>query len=270
MVSKPERIDVPKVECAGVPLAAFTMGDAQQLADRSIAEKRPCLFSTGNAYTIVMAQSNPALMGHYHQADAVLPDGMIPVWLTKLLPHSVPDKIAGPVFFQEFVRRAPSKGHRIFLLGSSDAVLAKMCEQMKAMAPGVIIAGTLSPPFAERFSEAQNTEMLKAIEEAAPDALFVGLQAPKQESWLSEHHDRLSVPFRMGVGAAFDFTAGTKKQAPHWVSKMGLEWFVRWADEPRRLTGRYTKSLAIFGLFVWFHGLEFLRLRRQNIPRKSF
>ena len=74
----------------------------------------------------------------------------------------------------------------------------------------------------------------------------------------------------MGVGAAFDFTAGTKKQAPHWVSKMGLEWFVRWADEPRRLTGRYTKSLAIFGLFAWFHGLEFLRLRRQNIPRKSF
>ena len=264
MVSKPERIDIPKVECVGVPLAAFTMDEAQQFVDRSIADKKPCLFSTGNAYTLVMAQSNPVLMAHYHQADAVLPDGMIPVWLTKLLPQSVPDKIAGPVFFQEFIRRAPSKGHRIFLLGSSDAVLTKMCDQMEAMAPGVIIAGTLSPPFAERFSDAQNEEMLEAIEEASPDALFVGLQAPKQELWLSKHHDRLNVPFRMGVGAAFDFTAGTKRQASHRVSKMGLEWLVRWSDEPRRLTIRYMLSFAIFGLFWWYHGFQVLRLRKQE------
>jgi len=257
-------MSVPKVECAGVPLSAISMEQAQELAQRSIADRVPCLFSTGNAYTIMMAQSNQTLMAHYHQADAVLPDGMIPVWLTKLLPRSVPDKIAGPVFFQEFVRRAPERGHRIFLLGSSEAVLSRMCERMHAMAPGVEIVGTLSPPFADQFSDAQSEIMLSAVESANPDALFVGLQAPKQESWLSEHHDRLTVPFRMGVGAAFDFTAGNKRQAPHWVSKLGLEWFVRWVDEPRRLTGRYLKSFGIFGVFVWHHGLEVLRIKRQN------
>jgi N-acetylglucosaminyldiphosphoundecaprenol N-acetyl-beta-D-mannosaminyltransferase len=263
MVFGPGSLTVAKVLCAGVPLAAITMDEAQALADRSIAERRPCLFSTGNAYTIVMAQSNPELMAHYHQADAVLPDGMIPVWLTKLLPRSVPDKIAGPVFFQEFVRRAPSRGHRIFLLGSSDEVLERMTSRMKEMAPGVEIVGALSPPFAKVFSKAQDDAMLGAIEQAQPDALFVGLQAPKQETWLSQHHERLVVPLRMGVGAAFDFTAGTKKQAPHWVSKMGLEWFVRWATEPRRLTGRYLKSVAVFVFFFWRNGLQILRVRPQ-------
>ena len=263
MVPEPVEQAVPKVSCVGVPLAAITMDEAQQLADSSIASRAPCLFSTGNAYTLVMAQSNERLMAHYHQADAVLPDGMIPVWLTKLLPRSVPDKLAGPVFFQEFIRRAPARGHRIFLLGSSEAVLERMVQQMELMAPGVEIVGTLSPPFAKQFTPAQNDAMLAAIAEAKADALFVGLQAPKQELWLSQHHAELDVPFRMGVGAAFDFTAGTKKQAPHWVSKAGLEWFVRWSDEPRRLTGRYLRSCAVFVYFMLRHGLEVLRLKRQ-------
>jgi N-acetylglucosaminyldiphosphoundecaprenol N-acetyl-beta-D-mannosaminyltransferase len=265
MVPEPVEQTVPKVSCVGVPLAAITMDEAQRLADSAIASRVPCLFSTGNAYTLVMAQSNERLMAHYHQADAVLPDGMIPVWLTKLLPRSVPDKLAGPVFFQEFVRRAPARGHRIFLLGSSDQVLMKMVERMRAMAPGVEIVGTLSPPFAKQFTPAQNDAMLEAIKAAQPDALFVGLQAPKQELWLSQHHDQLDVPVRMGVGAAFDFTAGTKKQAAHWVSKMGMEWFVRWSDEPRRLTGRYLRSVLIFAYFVWHHGLEIVRAKRQKL-----
>lgn len=263
MVPEPVEQPVRKVNCVGVPLAAITMDEAQQLADSSIASRAPCLFSTGNAYTLVMAQSNERLMAHYHQADAVLPDGMIPVWLTKLLPRSVPDKLAGPVFFQEFVRRAPARGHRIFLLGSSEAVLERMVQQMELMAPGIVIVGTYSPPFAKVFSEEQDEAMLTAIAEAKADALFVGLQAPKQELWLSQHHAELDVPFRMGVGAAFDFTAGTKRQASHRVSKLGLEWLVRWADEPKRLTGRYVRSFAIFGLFLWHHGLQVLRLRQQ-------
>mgnify|MGYP001178516515 CR=1 FL=1 len=257
-------MSVAKVFCAGVPLAAMTMDEAQALADERIAAGKRCLYSTGNAYTIVMAQSNPALMAHYHQADAVLPDGMIPVWLTKLLPVSVPDKIAGPIFFQEFTRRAPARGHRIFLLGSSEQVLKAMQENMRIMAPGVAIVGALSPPFAETFSAEQDEAMLTAIEAAKPDALFVGLQAPKQELWLSKHHERLQVPLRMGVGAAFDFTAGTKKHAPNWVSKLGLEWFVRWADEPRRLTGRYVRSAWIFALFLRRHALQVVRLQKQR------
>lgn len=239
------------------------MDQAQELADQRIAAVQPCLLSTGNAYTIVMAQTNDELMAHYHMADAVLPDGMVPVWLTKLLPRSVPDKISGPLFFQEFVRRAPERGHRIFLLGSSETVLELLQKAMRFMAPGIEIVGALSPPFAKEFSSEQDEAMLQAIEAAKPDALFVGLQAPKQELWLSKHHERLQVPLRMGVGAAFDFTAGNKKQAPEWVSKIGLEWFVRWADEPRRLTGRYLRSVLIFLYFTIQCGPQVLRLRSQ-------
>lgn len=255
---------VPKINCAGVPLAAVSLEQALRLSADAIAAGRKTLFSTGNSYQIVMAQSNAALMAHFQQADAVMPDGMIPVWLTKLLPKSVPDKIAGPIFFQEFVRRAPQHGHRIFLLGSSPGVLRKMSEAMREMAPGVAIVGTLSPPFSAEFSDAENAQMLTAINSANPDALFVGLQSPKQEVWLSKHHDQLSAPFRMGIGAAFDFTAGTKRHASARMSKLGLEWFVRWVDEPRRLTGRYLISLLIFFYFGWRNGAEILRFTRQE------
>jgi N-acetylglucosaminyldiphosphoundecaprenol N-acetyl-beta-D-mannosaminyltransferase len=257
-------LKVPKVDCAGVPLAAITLDQAQELADQRIAERKPCLFSTGNSYTIVMAQTNDDLMAHYQQADAVLPDGMIPVWLTKLLPRSVPDKVGGPIFFQEFLRRAPARGHRIFLLGSSESVLELMQQRLRVMVPGLQIVGAVSPPFAPSFSPEQDEAMLQAIEAAKPDALFVGLQAPKQELWLSKHHARLQVPFRMGVGAAFDFTAGTKRHASARVSKLGLEWFVRWYDEPRRLTRRYLLSLLIFLYFGWRNGAEILRFSRQE------
>jgi N-acetylglucosaminyldiphosphoundecaprenol N-acetyl-beta-D-mannosaminyltransferase len=255
---------VPKINCAGVPLAAVSLEQALELAAEAIAARRKTLFSTGNSYQIVMAQNNAALMAHFQQADAVMPDGMIPVWLTKLLPRSVPDKIAGPVFFQEFVRLAPKHGHRIYLLGSSAAVLSKMSEAMREMAPGVEIVGTCSPPFSAQFSDQENEQILSAINSANPDALFVGLQSPKQEVWLSKHHHRLDVPFRMGIGAAFDFTAGTKRQASARMSKLGLEWFVRWLDEPRRLTRRYLTSLLIFVYFAWKNGAEILRFSRQK------
>ena len=135
---------------------------------------------------------------------------------------------------------------------------------MRAMAPGLKIVGAISPPFAPSFSTEENAEMVAAINAAAPDALFVGLEAPKQELWLSEHHDALNVPLRMGVGAAFDFTAGTKKQASERVSQLGLEWLVRWADEPKRLSLRLLKSFGIFPYFAQKNGLEVLRFRAQK------
>jgi N-acetylglucosaminyldiphosphoundecaprenol N-acetyl-beta-D-mannosaminyltransferase len=100
--------------------------------------------------------------------------------------------------------------------------------------------------------------MVEMIDRAAPDVLWVGLGAPKQERWMREHKSRLRVPVLVGVGAAFDMISGRRKQAPRWMRERGLEWFFRLLQEPRRLWRRY----LIYGSqFIVYLLLESLRLK---------
>lgn len=114
--------------------------------------------------------------------------------------------------------------------------------------------GIYSPPF-RPLIEAEKLEVDRRIEAAAPDVLWVGLSTPKQERWMYEHRPCLTVPVMAGVGAAFEFIAGTAKQAPAWMQENGLEWFFRLRQEPQRLWRRY----VVFGAqFAWNVSLELL------------
>jgi len=125
---------------------------------------------------------------------------------------------------------------------------------------GIRAAGAYSPPFRPLTRE-EDTEVLALIERAAPDVLWVGLSTPKQEYWMYEHRDRLTVPVMVGVGAAFDFTTGRVKQAPPWMRENGLEWLFRLLAEPRRLWRRY----LIYGSrFAWNASLEILSIKKFN------
>ncbi|HET6465682.1 MAG TPA: WecB/TagA/CpsF family glycosyltransferase, partial [Nitrospiria bacterium] len=104
--------------------------------------------------------------------------------------------------------------------------------------PGIKIVGSFGPPFRVLTAE-EDGEIVGTINAAAPDILWVGLGAPKQELWMAEHHGLLKVPVMIGVGAAFDFHAGSKKRAPLWMQKSGLEWAWRLSQEPGRLWRRY-------------------------------
>jgi len=118
--------------------------------------------------------------------------------------------------------------------------------------------GTYSPPF-RALTEEEKVEVDRRIEAAAPDVVWVGLSTPKQERWMFEHRPRLTVPILAGVGAAFDFAAGIRKQAPAWVQERGLEWLFRLTQEPRRLWQRY---LVNGPAFLWNVSLELLNLRK--------
>ena len=90
--------------------------------------------------------------------------------------------------------------------------------------------------------------MVSAINATQPDIVWVGLSTPKQERWMASHVGRVAAPVLVGVGAAFDFHAGVKRQAPRWMQQNGLEWLFRLASEPRRLGARY---LVNNPRFVW-------------------
>ena len=124
------------------------------------------------------------------------------------------------------------------------------------------VAGTYSPPF-RSLSTSEDDEIVRRINEAKPDIVWVGLSTPKQEHWMAEHLNRVSAPVLIGVGAAFDFHAGLKRQAPRWMQRSGLEWFFRLLSEPRRLWRRY---LVNNPSFIWLTLLQFWRARP---PRPS-
>ncbi len=124
--------------------------------------------------------------------------------------------------------------------------LGQLSEILKKKNPGLKITGIYSPPFAERFTDAENNKMIKLINEAKPNVLWVSLTAPKQDYWIYEHFDKLDVNIAIGVGAAFDVVAGNIPRSPEWMQKMGLEWFYRLIREPGRLYRRYLVEAPLF------------------------
>jgi N-acetylglucosaminyldiphosphoundecaprenol N-acetyl-beta-D-mannosaminyltransferase len=111
------------------------------------------------------------------------------------------------------------------------------------------VAGIFSPPF-HPLSEEEDRKIVSLIKNADPDIIWVGLSTPKQEIWMSEHIDRLGNCVLIGVGAAFDFLSGNKKQAPSWMQRIGLEWFFRLSTEPKRLWKRYLINNPLFLILV--------------------
>lgn len=108
-----------------------------------------------------------------------------------------------------------------------------------------------APPF-RQLTEEEDEKIIQEINAANPDFLWVGLGAPKQEIWMAEHKDKISAVM-IGVGAGFDFHAGTVKRAPAWMQRSGLEWLYRLFQDPKRLWKRYVVTNS---KFMWYMILE--------------
>jgi N-acetylglucosaminyldiphosphoundecaprenol N-acetyl-beta-D-mannosaminyltransferase len=153
--------------------------------------------------------------------------------------------------------RSMEKGWRHFLYGGNPGVAESLKARLESKYEGIQIVGTYEPPF-RPLTEQEDREVIRCINAARPDILWVGIGTPKQEIWMSEHLGNIDVNVMVGVGAAFDFLSGLKAQAPHWVQRLGMEWLFRLSTEPKRLWPRYSQY-PFFGLLVL---AQFLGLRR--------
>jgi N-acetylglucosaminyldiphosphoundecaprenol N-acetyl-beta-D-mannosaminyltransferase len=152
------------------------------------------------------------------------------------------------------------RGFRHFLYGGNPGVAEKLADSLRIRFPGIQIVGTITPPFRPLTLEEARSET-ETINNCQPDVVWVGLSAGKQERWMFERCNYLRVPVLVGVGAAFDFHAGIKKQAPRWMQENGLEWLFRLLQEPRRLWHRY---LVYGSQFIYLVSAEALRTRRSR------
>ncbi len=203
-----------------------------------------------------------ALKRIHNDAGLVTPDGMPLVWLGRLRRQPI-DRVYGPDLLLATCERTATKGVRHYFLGGAPGVPELLAEKLRQRFPALVVAGTCSPPF-RPLSEEEDRELCARIDDAHADIVWVGFGAPKQERWMAAHRDRLAAPVLIGVGAAFDFHAGLKSQAPRFLQRSGLEWLYRLATEPRRLWKRY---LINNPWFLWLTALQILGLRRFPLER---
>jgi N-acetylglucosaminyldiphosphoundecaprenol N-acetyl-beta-D-mannosaminyltransferase len=188
-------------------------------------------------HMVMEAFDAPDFQRGVNAADLVTPDGVPLVWVLRRGGLRETRRVYGPTLMRLVCRRAEERGLPIGLYGGSPEVLAGLRERLVARHPLLRVAFAASPPFRPETDE-EDASTVQAIEASGARILFVGLGCPKQERWMTAHRDSLPCVM-LGVGAAFDFLAGSKRQAPAWLQRAGLEWLFRLASEPRRLWKRY-------------------------------
>lgn len=230
-------IDVLTLEQAAAQIVTW----AQERSSRSVC--------CANAHVLTTAWRRPGYAAAVRACDLIAPDGMPVVWALRLLGRGAAKRVYGPSLMVEVCRRAAAGGHAVFLYGSTGQTLQQLEHALLERVPGLRVAGTLSPPFRHRLTDEELDAHLGIIRESAASIVMVGLGAPKQEHWMRLQRGRLDAVM-IGVGAAFDFHAGTVPQAPRWMQNLGLEWSFRLAIEPRRLWKRYVLGNTLFLLLA--------------------
>lgn len=197
-----------------------------------------------NVHSVVTASQDPVFRQVVAQADLALPDGAPVAWVLRHRGHPQQQRINGPDLTWRYLESAEKLGQSVFFYGSSENTLTKLKERISGSFPRLSVVGMVSPPFRE-LTPAEDQAHIDQINQSGAHVVFVGLGCPKQEIWMAQHRGKINAVM-LGVGAAFDYHAGTIQRAPTWMQKMGLEWFHRLCSEPRRLAKRYAVTNTVF------------------------
>ena len=189
--------------------------------------------------SLVNAQKNQLFKQICNRSYLSLPDGAPLVWIARSRGiKKINTNTRGAAFMYKFIEKTCEKKYRHFLFGGKEGIAEQLKQVLENGFPQVKIVGTYCPPFRQLTRE-EDSKICEIINSSKADIVWVGLGAPKQEYWMHNHKDKLNVSMMIGVGAAFDFLSGNKKEAPFWMQKVGLEWFWRLMKEPKRLWKRY-------------------------------
>lgn len=214
----------------------------------SLREGKRTWLACFNPHSYVLSLDDNVFSRSLKDADWLVPDGAGVVLASRLLSGSINERVTGSAVFASLNKRMNTAGSmRVFFLGSTEETLLIIRQRMAKDYPNINVAGVYSPPFKDIFSNTEISEMVKAVNSAAPDVLWVGMSAPKQEKFILENRARLNVKFVAAVGAVFDFYSGNiRRNKDSWFVNHGLEWLPRLLQEPRRLWQRMFVSAPVF------------------------
>lgn len=237
------------INLLGVKISAVCMDDAIGMVMMAISNNHRGIVCLRDVHGVVKSQKNYELKSIHNSSFLVTPDGMPIVWALKICGYNNSGRVYGPDLMLELFDKGRSQKICHFLYGSTLENLDLLESNLLKLYPGAKIVGKISPPFRD-IEGVEDISYIDQINRSNADIVWVGLGTPKQELWMGRNRDRLAAPMLIGVGAAFDFHAGMKPQAPKFIQRSGFEWLFRLATEPRRLGMRYLFSIPIFILFL--------------------
>jgi N-acetylglucosaminyldiphosphoundecaprenol N-acetyl-beta-D-mannosaminyltransferase len=231
------------VDVLGVPVDAVGHEEAVDRVLAAVESGGFCQVCTVNLQFLVTARRRPEVARILSGAELNVADGAPVLWLSHLLGHRLPERVAGSDLVPSIAAHAEWSGARLFLLGGRGGVTQAAAAELRRRHPRLQVSGTLEPPLAS-LSEMPDDEIVARIREAGADILLVGFGHPKQDLWIAANRHRLPVSVAIGVGGSFDLIAGRLNRAPAWARRSGLEWLYRLVQEPRRLAVRYATCAA--------------------------
>lgn len=239
----------PRREVAGVGVSVTDYARTTDAVIAAAEANRPLLVTALAVHGLTVAASDAEIGTAIQSFDVVTPDGQPVRWALNLL-HGVglEDRVYGPELMLRVCAAAEREGVGIYLYGSRSTVLDGLRTRLQARFPRLRIAGWRASRFRPSTAE-EDADDVRDILSSGAGIVFVGLGCPRQERWAYEHRNLIPRPM-ICVGAAFDFHAGTVRQAPSWMQARGLEWLFRLAMEPRRLWKRYLTTNPKFVALV--------------------
>jgi N-acetylglucosaminyldiphosphoundecaprenol N-acetyl-beta-D-mannosaminyltransferase len=236
---------IDRVNILGVGAMPLDLGKAAETLERWRTERQRKYVCLISVHGLVIAQRDPAIRSALNRCGIAAEDGMPLVWWSRIAGFAQARRVCGSDLLDTVCAYGLPRSYRHYFYGASPQVVELLAERLSRRHPGLIVAGYRSPPFRPPTAD-EEAEDIAAINEARPDFVWIGLGMPKQEKWMVEHLGKIDATALIGVGAAFDFHAGTKSRAPIWMQRSGLEWLFRLMTEPRRLAHRYLIDNALF------------------------
>jgi len=246
-----------KTDLLGISIDSLTMEETINRIQKAIEENARIRQVSINAGKLVLMVKNKELYNSVVSSDIISADGQSIVWASRFLGKHLPGRVAGCDLMQELVKLAYENKYKCYFFGAREGVIRKVVDQYNSLYSPDIIAGYRNG----YFDKNEEPLIAKQIADSGAQLLFVALNSPAKENFLAENGEVLKkINFTMGVGGTFDIIAGITKRAPRWMQKIGMEWFYRFLQEPRRMWKRYLVGNSKFIFLIIKE-----KLKRRNV-----
>ncbi len=242
-------VDTHRIKFLNTYIDNLTASEAKDCVDKLIQTPGNHYVVTPNTDIVVKMNDDAKLKEICEKADLILTDGQIIVKLSRKYGEPIKERVCMTDFVWDVFNLAIEKKYKVFLFGGKEDVLSKATKNVKARLPELNIVDSYSPPFGFEKDERMLKEANDRIKNSNADILIVFLGCPKQEKFIAQNKDKYQIPISFTMGGCVDFLAGQVKRAPKWMQNVGLEWFYRFMQEPKRMFKRYfVDDLKIFAI----------------------
>lgn len=231
-----------RVKLLNTEVDTYTFEETIDKMIQIIEEKKITQHVVINANKINLLYQDPELRRIVNSCELINADGQSVVWADKLFNKSIPERVTGIDLFENLVEVAAKKNFRVYYLGSKPEIVKEVVRKHQEQYPSLQVAGYMDG----YFDRGKSSDIAREIASTNADILFLAIPTPEKEYWLDQNKELLSIPLLIGVGGSFDVVAGKVERAPRWMQKIGMEWFYRFLQEPKRMFRRYFFGNLLF------------------------